>query len=355
MDEPGSRARLVAAPIVAACLMAFGPGWVVDIPARGAEEPAAKPGDKPAVRPAEQVHVETSDGWKIPVWYHLPAVTSGTARPAAVILLHDLGGSHTSVGALAEALRSAGNAVAVPDLRGHGRSEHIRVVPKDLKDKEPGSDRLNRDAEPWEKFRKADFEMMAASGGGQKRDQATYRGDVESVRNWLRQRADCDFDRLVVVGSGFGATLAAVWTAHDWSWPDLPAEQQGRQVRGLVLISPAKTYKGFAFPATSDAIQKEVPVMLLAGRKDEEALRLFQRFKPDRSAWFEQRAGAQKPNRSKKLEDDKDAVATLYLLQFDTASSGDALAAFRAPAGKQAVDPASLIHGFTATLKPPAR
>jgi pimeloyl-ACP methyl ester carboxylesterase len=202
-----------------------------------------------------------------------------------------------------------------PDLRGHGS----------------GSQRSGEAAaDAHQLLRKADFEAMAASDGRVRDDPASsHRGEIEAVRGWIKKQADAgklDIDRLCVVGSGLGATLAAVWTAADWNWPPTTAGPQGQQVKALVLVSPAMARRGLSMtgPLASEAIRFSVPVMVLAGTSDREASRVFdqlKRFRP--KEWFQQRDG-QPPEKARDLDDPGDATA--FLIQCNTTLSGDKLA-----------------------------
>jgi dienelactone hydrolase len=262
---------------------------------------------------ADEQALETSDGVRFGAWYY--AAPAETKPTATVILIHDIGGSHKSVGDLARALQRAGCAVVAPDLRGHGS----------------GSQRSGEAAaDAHQLLRKADFEAMAASDGRVRDDPASsHRGEIEAVRGWIKKQADAgklDIDRLCVVGSGLGATLAAMWTAADWNWPPTTAGPQGQQVKALVLVSPAMAKRGLPMtgPLASEAIRFAVPVMVLAGTNDREASRFFdqlKRFRP--KAWFQQRDG-QPPEKARDLEDPSDATA--FLIQCNTTLSGDKLA-----------------------------
>lgn len=310
---------------------------------------AAAPGN--AAKPADVAQrlekLETSDGVQVAAWYY-PAQSAAPAAgaaeqparpPAIVILLHDLEGSHASVEPLAKALAQRGVAVVAPDLRGHGAS-----TGRGPGGGEPLSPRL---------LKKGDLESIVRTGGGQVRDQALVRGEVEVVHGWIKglaARDGCDLDRLFVVGSGLGAALAAHWVVADASWPDLATGSQGATVRGLVLVSPAWTTRGFSVsPAlNAEPIARQLPLLVIAGTRDDDAVRLFAQLKRQRpDAWYEKRAG-QAATRSPKLQD---ASPTLYLMELDSTQSGDALASQRSPDPRKAAgDPAGLIAGFIGTM-----
>jgi len=269
----------------------------------------------------EELRLETSDGIPIAAWYYPPP--EETKAAATVILVHDLEGSHKTVENFARSLQKSGCAVVAPDLRGHGGSGPRAAGL-------PGAGIKTDGGEARLVFRKADLESMAAATGGRVRDQSALRGEIEAVRNWIKQRSDAgalDIDRLCVVGCGIGATLASMWTAADWNWPPTTTGPQGQQVRALVLISPVWATKGISMslPLTSEALQHRIPIMLLAGKADRDASRLFDQLKRYRPAeWFLQRAGQQPPEKAKGLEDP--GAATAFFIQIDTSLSSDKLA-----------------------------
>jgi pimeloyl-ACP methyl ester carboxylesterase len=292
--------------------------------------------------PVEKLSLETSDGIALAAWHYRAA--GEAERPPVVILLHDLNGSHLTVEPLAKELARRGIAVVAPDLRGHGASTARQTA--------GGEETIEARS-----LKKPDFEAMTLTQGGRVRDQSAMRGDIECVRNWIKLRADegkLDIDRLFVAGSGLGCTLAAMWAINDASWPDLVAGPQGRQVRGLVFISPTWSSRSLTVSPVlaADLIRRELPVMVLAGRDDRDAVKLFDQLKRQRpNEWFEQRAGQAAPTKATKLE----GSPTLYLLQRDSDLSGDQLASMRSPDPRRAGgDPAALIQGFVNAVAPPA-
>jgi pimeloyl-ACP methyl ester carboxylesterase len=272
-----------------------------------------------AAAAVEELRLETSDGIRIAAWYY-PAPEEARAT-ATVILIHDLEGSHKTVDHLARSLQRSGCAVVAPDLRGHGGSARSAS----------GGSGAGAKVDPIEPrmLKKIDLESIAAATGGRLREQCTVSGEIEAVRNWIRRKSDAgtlDIDRLCVVGCGLGGTLASLWTVADWNWPPTTSGPQGRQVRALALVSPIWATKGISMslPLTSEAIKTEVPIMVLAGKSDRDAIRLFdqlKRLRPD--AWFQQRID-QPPEKAKALEDA--AKGTAFFIQADTSLTGDKLA-----------------------------
>jgi alpha-beta hydrolase superfamily lysophospholipase len=299
-----------------------------------AAKPAAAAPAAPAEAPPTSLVVETTDGIEVTAWYY--AVPESTEPLGTVILLHDLGGSHRSVEPLARSLQAAGCAVVVPDLRGHGESR--------LKSLPLGQDDQSR------LLKKSDFEMMAAARGGQLRDQSGVRGDVECVRNWIKKQADegkLRMKPLVVVGSGLGAAVGATWSAADALWPDIATGPQGRDVAGIVMVSPTFTTKGYSIgPALAvDPVRRTIPILIIAGDGDRDAIKIFDQLKRQRPReWFDIRS----PTVGEKDGSPVAAAdASLMLLTSPLTKSADALAAHRSPDPKaRAADPASLILGF---------
>lgn len=305
----------------------------------------------PAAPAPETLQLQTGDGVQLQAIYYPvagkaapgPAPAPPVPSPAApiVILLHDLGGSHESVSMLATGLQRRGIAVVAPDLRGHGGSTTRATAGASA----------TLDARS---LKRADLEAMGQSRGGRVRQQATTQGDVEATREWIKGMADrgtLDMKRLFVVGSGVGAAVAAVWTVEDAVWPDIASGPQGREVRGLVMISPVWTSRGFTMaPAlAADAVRRALPILVIAGEREKDALRVFEQLRRARPAeWFEKRATEAAPTPNPKK--DPNAPATLFLLELATTAQGDALAA--APPGP-AGDVAALVAGFIATVAPP--
>jgi len=262
----------------------------------------------------EELQLETSDGIRIAAWYY-PAA-EGAKADATVILIHDVEGSHETLDTLARSLQGVGHAVVALDLRGHGGSG---FRPNGVKG-DTGDPRL---------LKKADLESIAATTGGSHRGQATVQGEIEAVRNWIKQKSDTgeiNIDRLCVIGCGLGATLGSMWTAADWNWPPTTSGPQGQQVRALALISPVWASKGISMslPMKSDAIQHKVSIMVLSGKGDRDAIRLFdqlKRYRPD--AWFQQRVEPPSKNgRNPVAAND----ATVFFIETDSSLKGHDLA-----------------------------
>ena len=276
----------------------------------------------------------TTDGVELAAWHYAPPESAPPI--ATVILVHDLGGSHLTVEPLAKALQAAGCTVVAPDLRGHGESRLPRPT--------------QGDPDPAKSLRTPDLMMIAGSSGGQIRDQAGVRGEIECLRAWIKHEVDqgtIPHAPLFVVGSGLGSVLGSAWTIADARWPDVASGPQGREVAGLVLISPPFVAKGIQFTPMlkSDELGRSVPLLLIAGRGDREASKVFDTLKRQRpDAWFDSRVP---PGDERGASPARPEQATLLMFTGQADRSGDDLAAMRAARG----DPASLILAFMKAVK----
>jgi hypothetical protein len=97
-------------------------------------------------------------------------------------------------------------------------------------------------------------------------------------------------------------------------------------VRALALISPVWATKGISMsvPLTSDALQHKIPILVLAGKGDRDAIRLFDQLKRYRPGEWSQKRAGQPADRAKDLEDAADGTA--FFIQTDTSLTGDKLA-----------------------------
>jgi pimeloyl-ACP methyl ester carboxylesterase len=167
-----------------------------------------------------------------------------------VIMLHMRTRSRADYHDLALALQSAGHAVLVPDLRGHGDSPLFT-----------------------EEGQKRDVERLAAA------DFQAMGNDVEACKSFLMERnneGELNIDKLCIVGAELGAIVAMNWAAVDWSFPPLAVGKQGQWVKALVLLSPSWTIKGYSLSdaLASPAVQRELDVYILSGKKETSATRI---------------------------------------------------------------------------------
>ena len=280
--------------------------------------------------------LETGDRVRFAAW-HYPVPDGGTPL-ATVILLHNLGGSHATIDPLARGLQAAGCGVVVPDLRGHGESVDPRL------------ERASGSRAPSELLKLQDFRGIIATGGGRVRDQAQVRGEIEAVRNWIKERSGAEsglsLDRLYLVGSGLGAALAAHWTNADAAWPPITSGPQGGHVKGVVFVEPTFAEKGFQIlPALGqEPLKTQVPVMVIAGKGCRDADKVFEPLKRWRAEqWFDSRTPRGSPA--------KDSEATLVFAELEGKDGkgavlrGDQLASLRSP-DRNRPDPAFLITAF---------
>jgi alpha-beta hydrolase superfamily lysophospholipase len=207
--------------------------------------PAAK-GKGPKLPEPEDVTLETNDGVSIKATYY-----AGTAKKETVpvIMVHGFEGQRGEYHRLALYLQTLGHASIVPDLRGHGQSK--------IKKTDGGPVTLD-----VEKFTRRDLEDMVR--------------DVEACKKFLLEKnnaGELNIEMLTVIGAEFGGIVAVRWAAADWAARDLPAYKQGRDVKGIVLLSPMASFKAvtmreaLVFPP----IQSQVSMMLVAGARDSKA------------------------------------------------------------------------------------
>ena len=174
---------------------------------------------KPLV--VKNVSLTTRDGLALKAaYYAAPDDAEAGKQTVPIIMLHEHKSSRNVFDALAKSFQSKGYSVIVPDLRGHGES--TKFVNSSRRDLEAA------------KLRPQDFVDM-------------LQYDLRAVRKFLVEKNDAgelNLNRLCLVGAEMGAVLALNWTAEDWSWPNLPAAKQGRDVKALILISPEWAFKG---------------------------------------------------------------------------------------------------------------
>lgn len=241
------------------------PAAVPAVPAK----PKTAEKEKPAGPPAPETNwLETKDGWRIHCLYYPPQPDIRKGKETIpIILLHGWQGQGGEYAFLATGLQTFGHAVAVPDLRGHGRSTSRRNRDGDLETAKIDDPR---------KFTPVDLKAIV--------------NDVEEVKKMLMKKnnaAEVNIELLTVGGAEFGCALAMNWAAADWSFPDTPALKQGRDVKALILLSPAQRIskaKGYDCSAalSHPAIENAMSLLIAVGEKDRkassEARRIFERF-----------------------------------------------------------------------------
>jgi hypothetical protein len=120
------------------------------------------------------------------------------------------------------------------------------------------------------------------------------------------------------------------------------AQPQGREVAGLIMISPPFVAKGVQFSPmlASAAVGRNVPVLVIAGRGDRDASKVFDALKRQRpDAWFDSRFP---PGNDRGASPVSAEEASLLMFTGQADRTADALAVMRAPRG----DPAALIQAF---------
>lgn len=202
------------------------------------------------IKPAEDISLITDDGVLLHAVYYSGSQGKQTVP---VILLHGWDGPRGAGRArdfddLATDLQSAGHAVVVPDLRGHGDSRTVQ---------------------------RASGAKVAISRKklGARGLKAMVSQDVEAVKRFLireHNRGSVNIELLCVVGSEMGAAVASTWAAQDWAWPNVRDIKQGQDVRALILISPPASFGALsvAKPLSFGPLQR-VPKMILYGNQSD--------------------------------------------------------------------------------------
>ena len=249
-------------------------------------------------QPVQDLSLTTKDNVQIACRY-LPGNQGKNTIP--IIMLHGWWGP-VGEGAgkdllpLARRLQQAGHAVAVPDLRGHGRSTAFD-------NSEEGAIDIDRS-----RFRPHDFRDMML--------------DVEAVRSFLAEqnnKSQLNLDLLCLIGFEMGSVVALNWIHYDWMVPSFPRLKQGQDVKAFVLVSPEQSFKGFAVrPALANqTIRSDLSAMIVYGKQDpmsDEGRRLYNTLRRSRRA-LPAGVGDEEANR---LQD-------LFLLELDTRLRGSKL------------------------------
>jgi pimeloyl-ACP methyl ester carboxylesterase len=205
----------------------------------------------------ETVSLTTRDGVLLKITYF-----PGNARKSSpeakqttpVVFLHDHKGSRAVFASLVQKLQATVKgegerptfAAVTVDLRAHGESTKVA-----------NNAQVELNAA---KLNKEDFIAMA-----------NY--DLDAVRGFLVQKNDegeLNLNKLCLVGSGMGASVAANWALTDWSYPPLAVGKQGQDVKAIAMISPRWTYNGLLMqgPMQFRALKEKVAWMIVYGDKD---------------------------------------------------------------------------------------
>lgn len=253
--------------------------------------------NKPMPPPEPQlVRVETDDGVDIKcVYFESPVAEKAGKEVVPVILVHGWGESSSQLDRLARVLQMYGHAVIVPDLRGHGGS--LRQT--------------TRMGEVVE----LNFEHMKAADVGRAYE------DLRAVKRYLlteHNKAKLNIELLAAVGVREGGLIALGWSVFEWSRADLPTHKRGKDIKGVVLLSPPKTFKTLN-PQNfmkQPYVAKDLQLLILVGEGDAES---FEAAKALHKR-FEQKRG--KPPTDPQ---ERAAKENLFLYPLDTTVQGGEL------------------------------
>ncbi len=180
-----------------------------------------------AAQGGEVVSLTTRDGVQLKISYFPGQARKGSPQAkqqTPVIFLHDHKGSRAVFAPLVQKLQAAskgkekgddekpGFAAVTVDLRAHGESTKLA---------NNSQGELNA-----AKVNKEDLIAMATN-------------DMDAVRSFLVDKNDAgelNLNKLCLVGSGMGASVAANWALTDWSYPPLAVGKQGQDVKAVVFI-----------------------------------------------------------------------------------------------------------------------
>ncbi|WP_417734280.1 alpha/beta hydrolase [Rosistilla oblonga] len=198
--------------------------------------------------------ITTKDGVQLQIGY-FPS-DKGKKAPT-VLLVHEWSGQTSPYVPLAFKLQAEGCAVALLDIRGHGRSRVMGPNGKPIE---------------VDRATKRDLEAVVAL-------------DMEAAKKFLRSENDAEklnLNALAVIGIEEGSLLALNWAMMDWNWPSIGTKKQGQDVKALVLVSPIKSVNGVSGDmATRHPAISRLPVMIVSGSsisENSEANRLSKLF-----------------------------------------------------------------------------
>lgn len=213
-------------------------------------------------RPPESVTLTTKDGVQLKATYFPGPADKGSTQAkqaTPVVLLHDFKSTRAVFTPLALLLQTSGGqgadkpsfAVVSVDLRAHGES--TKLLTPDGATAELDAAKISKDG----------LIAMASL-------------DMEAVRNFLVNKNDAselNLNKLCLVGSGMGASVAANWAVQDWAAPPLAVGKQGQDVKAIVLISPRWSYNGLSMqnPMKFAPLKQNVAWLLIGGAQDPKA------------------------------------------------------------------------------------
>lgn len=234
-------------------------------------KPTKKTG--PNVPSPEVLQLTTKDGVQLKCTYFGPASPEGTEADGTKVIpylvLHDWGSSSEDTKLFARFLQMQGNAVLIPDLRGHGDSTIIG-----------GTEDQSKPLD-YDKFRPAEI--------------ATVLLDIESCKKQLvklNNEGKLNIDMLTVVAIGDTAPIATQWVIQDWyQYPEFNMDgiKQAQDVKLLALVSPGKKNGPFSMSKLAKnrlfAGERALPTIVMWGTSSEqakEAESLFKRLEKNR-------------------------------------------------------------------------
>lgn len=206
----------------------------------------------------ESVALVTRDGVQLKITYFAGTARKGSPQAkqtTPIVFLHDYKGSRAVFTPLVQKLQATSKdegersfAAVTVDLRAHGES---------LKQSLANGTQLGLDAA---KLSKDDVIAMATA-------------DMDAVRNYLVDKNDAgelNLNKLSLVGSGMGASVAANWALTDWSYPPLAVGKQGQDVKAIAMISPRWAYNGLSMqrPMQFRPLKENAAWFIAYGEKD---------------------------------------------------------------------------------------
>lgn len=257
---------------------------LVGLTVSAAGRAAAQAGDGP---PAEPVNLVTKDGVQLKASYFPGAAQNGSTQAkqtTPVVLLHDFKSTRIVFNQLVAKLQAPAEAGA--------NHPYFAVIAVDLRAHGESTKQLSPDGSP------ADLDAAKLSKNGLA---AMAHFDMEAIRSFLVDKNDAgelNLNKLCLVGSGMGASVAANWALVDWTTPPLLQVKQGQDVKAVVLISPRWSYNGLSMqePMRFAPLKQNVAWLLICGAQDSKVKADFERIQKQLERFHpatEKKAGAQ--------------------------------------------------------------
>ncbi len=258
----------------------------------------------------EVATITTADGVKLKASYYAGA----DYNSAPIVILHDFEEDRSKYQELGEFLQAEGHTVLLPDLRGHGQSTATTKV-----------DNRGRPI------------TITTKGMNRAHIARMITDDMEAIKGFLIERNDkkeLNIRKMCIIGAGMGAVVALNYAANDWSYEDRGLQRQGKDVRGLVLLSPPTVFKGMPIRKALASISKKggISVLTLVGGKSKNEAKLADQIHKMLSVDKARKLPKDPAERKKKK--------SLFLKKFDTNLQGGKLL------GNEELGAESLILGF---------